>query len=64
MTLSINQKPVSVSYTCCDCGAEITEPFDDFCLQYGDNPYDSWEGVLLTCPGCNTTDSVEDFTYE
>lgn len=64
MLLHVNQAPYSVSYICCDCGKEITETFEDFCALHGDNPYDSWKGVLLTCPECNATDSVEDFTYE
>lgn len=55
--LTVNQKPVSVSFTCpeCFCGNEM--PYDDFCDRHGE-PGD-WEGQRIQCPECGREFTVE-----
>lgn len=64
MKLHINQEPVSVSYTCCDCGSDIIQPYDKFCAPHGENPYDDWDGKELCCPCCNAVDTIDDFEFD
>ncbi|MEG1925495.1 MAG: hypothetical protein RR415_07085, partial [Ruthenibacterium sp.] len=62
--ITVIQQPVAVTYTCADCGEEISIPYDEFCEKHGDNPFDDWDGKELLCPMCGSVDSVNDFEFE
>lgn len=49
--VTVEQRPVSVSYTCPCCNEEMEVDYDIFCNEIGDNPGD-WTYSTLECKEC------------
>jgi predicted RNA-binding Zn-ribbon protein involved in translation (DUF1610 family) len=48
--LTVNSVPVSVTWSCPHCGAEIEIPYSSFCSDIGE-PCD-WMSSKFECPKC------------
>lgn len=57
-TFYVNQKPVSVTFTCPSCERETEFKYEEFAAIHGDPP--DWTFSVLTCPHCGQQIRVED----